>query len=241
MRINIFLILLFTSYLSYGSARVYVDHQNREVNISLKIFFYGNQAYRYPEVVAEIESQWPQRSLSVPKDYLWSDYKLNFQFEYEVLSDGQAYEQLKSNIFFEHNYIRLEEGLLEDESFVLSYGANCGVWYFSNGIGMSRTSAHEVGHLLGLPHPSKSFLESNDISLMCTRLTEVDPKYQYREEIRGTFGLPQLLDVRFRKLTDFDIRSLAELLIQRSGGGGQTNFSIGKVANFYFNEFGLPL
>lgn len=240
MNLKLLLILFFTPFFANGSARVEVNNDEKVLNVFLKIYFYGNQSYRYPEVVEEIESEWLKKMILIPENYPWANYKVNLQFDYQKVSDQLAAQLIDSNVSFENNFIRLEEGILTDESFVLSYGANCGLWYFSNGIGQSKTAAHEVGHLLGLPHPERSFVNTQDISLMATRLTEVDQAFQYQGEVRGTYGLPKLLDIRYRKLTDFDLETFAAVIGKSSQPGAQTTFNIGKVAHFYFNELGFP-
>ena len=236
------LILFFHVQNVYSSAEISINVSQKIISIDVDINFYGNLGTSGAKIAEnEILKSWVLPKHQFPKNSNFPNYLLKINLITKILTDFQAKSLLAINNDFKQNFIRLELGDLKSESFILSNGNNGGVWYMGAGIGKTKTAAHEFGHILGLGHltPNDQRGFGNTISIMSTKLTEVDLEAQNKNLNQTIFGFYQKCNISKRKVTDGDLVNLANV-IKKYSQGKFHKISLGLIPNFYYDENAIP-
>ena len=221
------------------SAIATLNHNSRELLISAKLYFYGNESSDdlARRIVQEINEMYNQPNVATERDK--QHYQVRFEVKYELVY-GDALVQLAiHNQDFTANFIRLEKQNYTTRSFMgFGLGDNAGHWITSDNLGTSTTAAHEFGHGLGLDHPP--YTDLRDLltapPIMAPRGTWVQPPYQWSPEVAaGEYG--GTLNPSHRKVSAAEVSEVVENLAFSSSGVA----FIGKLSNTLFDEMGNPL
>lgn len=204
-----------------------IDKIKARIKILSSIFLYGNQIseeIRF-RCEKEINSLWNE-----PRALIWlEEYPFLVEFETKVfLFPDLKPDDILSNKNPRNNYIRIEEFVYGNISFVDGLGSNTGYFKLDNLYEGSTTAAHEYGHTLGLAHPIDLDLRNEgQPGIMYPRGTLVKPKYQYDPtkkvgEVGGT------MHPMYRKVYQKDIDLLGlDILIKKNQS------VIGKLSSRY--------
>ncbi|MBL7714407.1 MAG: hypothetical protein JNL01_03000 [Bdellovibrionales bacterium] len=115
------------------------------------------------------------------------NYALRAEVTYVIVTLAEAQALANTNTDPSVNFIRFRKGGMPgDRSYYHSLGANSGVFYETDGIGTSTTTAHEFGHGLGLDHPSNfDWRKLGRPAIMCPRGTIVEAQYQWNPKAQA--------------------------------------------------------
>lgn len=122
----------------------------------------------------EINDMWNEN----PTDISINDsvYRVKFEIDY-IISDRQSLIDADSCAY---NYITvLNKTNAGDRSYYTGLGTQFGVFYTSDDLGHSTTTAHEFGHGLLLDHNFYDQREANPPGIMFARGTLVKPEFQW--------------------------------------------------------------
>lgn len=202
MKLVLLLMLTILSLESHSSALVRKDPEALTLTFESHIFLYGEADDELAQKIAEeINDVWNNQNIETPLD--GSLYDLKFKVTASAVPFSKVFELAQSTPEAAFNFVRVIPGPNSHltSSFMVGH-TNSGVWLLSQGLGNSKTSAHEYGHSLGLDHPAgESF--SGYPRIMLTDYYEVETPYQ----------LPSgKLDLTTRKVTEIDV---AELRLER--------------------------
>lgn len=129
MPLNVFPLILavLLTHSSLASLRVSLDRTQHTATLEMQINFYGAEAQRIaPIAMKEIADLWMKTPLVFPPTSPLAGYQIRWAVKGRILSEEQIDTLLARNTDYRQNFIRLEKGSLQKESFVLSNGANCG-------------------------------------------------------------------------------------------------------------------
>ena len=223
------LIALLFSVQAFGSAIVQLDSNRNLITVHGEIIFYGAQASEEiaQKAANEVQTYWNAGSNTEPATpYLTTmikgkSYQVVFEITHKVVSEQVANEMMQSNPSPELTFIKILQGVTAngDRSYMTSLGSNQGVWYLSDDIGKSTTTAHEFGHGLGLDHPiEEDWRGRGQPSIMCPRGTVVDAFYQWNPAApAGAAG--GTISPYKRKLIQWDINNLQFSVLEYSSTG----------------------
>jgi hypothetical protein len=162
-----------------------VDPHGLQLYIRSNIFLYGNsisEEVRF-NMEEEINTLWNE-----PRALLWFQYQpylINFAVKVFLFPDLKP-QNILANTNPRNNYIRVEETARGNISYVDGLGSNTGYFKLDNLYRFSTTSAHEYGHLIGLPHPEDLDIRGKGIpGIMYPRGTLVDAEFQYKPEVQA--------------------------------------------------------
>ncbi len=220
MKLLFAIILLFMTLKAFSSALVSKDPEALILTFKSHLFLYGEVDSELAlNIASEINNVWNDQSVEVPLD--GSLYKLKFEVTASVVSYDEALAVSLSTLHPAFNFIRILPAPNDHLTASFMVGnTNSGIWLLSQGLGYSRTAAHEYGHGLGLNHPQgESF--AGYPRIMLTDYYEVMPPYQLASG---------KLDLRMRKVTEVDVN---ELKLQRLIFDDQNLSSIGKFETIF--------
>ncbi len=184
-----------------------VEVHDVQITIFSHIITYGDaaDAELTNRIREEIETMWnePQAWITLEG----KSYIVVFRITAELKSDLDQYEVLQ-NADPRNNYIRIEDFVIGNISFVDGLGCNTGYFKVENLYIGSTTAAHEYGHTLGLDHPHNlDYRGKGAPAIMYPRGTLVDPQYQYDPtKPAGVTG--GTMHPMYRKVLKEDVESL---------------------------------
>jgi hypothetical protein len=238
----LFLAIIIYSLNAQSSAIIQINEQFKEIKINVHLIFYGDKASTFSKVaIQEIQSAWTAKEFFFPEGSVYPSYRMKINLTSQTVSEMKAQTLAEDNKDYKNNFIRLDQGEVDKESFVLSNGANSGVWYAAQGIGKSKTAAHEFGHILGLGHLNPNIIKDKaTVSIMATKMTEVSDKKFQNLTGNTIFGFKDKLNISFRQVTDNDLSQLATLFHEQQLLKKVAVFEFGKIPSFIFDKNGIP-
>ncbi len=179
--------------------------------------FYSNLNFSGPaatpqiayESAAEISRLWNESRSQV--FYLVGYYRVRF-----FISVNYHTAPIRDSGSCADNYITVERGDPRTSRSWYKLGGRRGVFYLTDGLGYSTTTAHEFGHGLGLDHDPLEQIFSSIPGIMFARGTLVPRQYQWNPgSMPGAPG--GSLNPRYRKVRTLDILHLDLSRLQFSG------------------------
>lgn len=188
MSILFIVILAFFQTSLHASALLIKDQTNYVMTARSHLYLYGQVDENLAsQISTEINQVWNEGRPKVVLNQV--QYDLVFEVTASVISLKTA-RDLSEQPNPINNYICLLPGPNDNVSVSFIVGhTNSGVWLLSNGLGFSKTTAHEYGHTLGLEHPE------GDSYVGIPRIM-ITPYYNPN------------LDLRDRKVLEADIQEL---------------------------------
>ncbi len=175
--------------------------------IKAAIVIYGSAASEQlaKQLESETAAMWNEPNGQTFIDGVMYQVKFEVPYVFVPLLDSKMVTDNKNP---NYNFIRIEDYLPGNISFVDGLGANTGCYMTENLYEGSTTAAHEFGHMLGLPHPDDNDLRGKGIpGIMYARGTIVDQQYQY--DIYAQPGAAGgTMHPKNRKVQQFDIDHL---------------------------------
>ncbi len=197
--------------------------------ISAHIIFYGNKAGRKycSKIVREIQTAYNEPSVTTEID--GKNYKVVFEFTFEVVPIKDIIEKIANNRDIKNNFVRLEEST--EHSIMVG---NSGFWSTNDDLGKSKTAPHEMGHGLGLKHPISGDLRGKgQPNIMSARGNFVDKEYQWDVNAKaGETG--GTLNPYTRKVTEQDVLDIIKPL--KFDKRGRAN--VGTMLNLVYDAHG---
>lgn len=214
------------------------NDQNKIVELSAKLIFYGAQATEElaQKIAAEIRDLYhePEAFITLNEE----TYAVRMMIDYEVVSFDEVIPLAYQNTNFRCNFIRIEAQNHVTRSFMgFGLGDNVGHWITSDNLGESTTAAHEFGHALGLDHPERiDFRGMENPGIMAPRGTIVDAHLQWNPLVAaGEYG--GTLNPLHRRVQAYEIEAILNEIIFDDNGCAE----IGHLTNVLFSENGYPL
>jgi len=185
------------------------DLQRGLILIRSHIVTYGHaaDAVLTERIRAEIESMWNEPQTTITRH--GRSLLVRFVITAAYVPALQP-EEVYYNTDPRNNYFRIEKTAMGNISSVDGLGSNTGFFLLDNLYEGSTTAAHEYGHTLGLPHPSRiDFRGEGHPPIMCPRGTLVDAEFQYNSNaVAGDNQNGGTMHPRFRQVKDADIQAL---------------------------------
>ena len=209
---------LTTSLTSFGSAMVQIDQDRHLITVKGEIIFYGPLASEEvaQKAATEVQTYWNGGTDPTPATQYFTTlvkgnkFQVVFEITHQVVSVADAAAMQKSNPGAELTFIQVLQGVAAngDRSYMTGLGSNQGVWYLSDNLGLSSTTAHEYGHGLGLDHPMEGdWRGRGQPAIMCPRGTIVDADFQYTPTAPAG-GPGGTMSPYKRKVVQWDINNL---------------------------------
>lgn len=207
----------------------------KEIRVRAHIYLYGTCATQElaDAIAEEINRMWNEPFVEIA----WAGVSRLVRFEVFCSSIGceSTLTLMETNTNHEVNFVRIEEeNILKRSMMGYGLGQNSGHWIVGDQLGKSTTAAHEFGHALGLPHPSRiDYRGQGAPPLMCPRGTWVDAEYQWNPLVQvHEFG--GTMNPKHRKVHIDEVRAILENAEYQSDG----KWIIGEVVNTFYDELG---
>jgi len=218
LKLLVLVLGLTSSLASYGSAMVHLDVDHSLITVKGQIIFYGPLASEEvaQKATTEVQTYWNGGTDNAPATQYFTTlvkgkkYQVTFEITHQVVTVAEAAQMQKSNPSPELTFIQVLQGnaAAGDRSYMTGLGSNQGVWYLSDNLGLSSTTAHEYGHGLGLDHPMQGdWRGRGQPAIMCPRGTIVDADYQYTPTAPAG-GPGGTMSPYKRKVVQWDINNL---------------------------------
>lgn len=220
------------------SAIAIINREEKKINVSARLFFYGNHASTElgQAICDEISLMYNDADAIVSLED--GEYSVFFDIKFAVVEGTDIVDLAKFNRDHRNNFIRIEEKNHAERSFMgFGLGDNVGHWLISDNLGKSTTAAHEFGHGLGLDHPKDVDLRGRGIPpIMAPRGTLVDAQYQWAPTaIAGEFG--GTLQPLHRRVKEEEVLQIFDNLTFTK----ENMYKIGHLSNILFDQIGNPL
>jgi hypothetical protein len=187
-----------------ASALMKIDEATKTILVEARMVYSGEAAT--PKIAKattdEIRNMWNE----VPTQVQINQSLYNVKFKIDYVIDSSM--KLSNGSSCAYNYIEiLNKTDPSDRSYYAGLGSQYGVFYTSDDLGHSTTSAHEFGHGLMLDHNDSYQLDAPVPGIMFARGTLVKPEFQWNPkanpgEVGGT------LNPKHRKVRSEDIQSI---------------------------------
>lgn len=209
---------LFVSSAAFAGATFELNPATNEILMKGKMVYYGDNvnAAIAAKATKEIQDMWSglgvraeDAPLNLTVKVGTKSYKLRAVFTQEIVTTTQAQAMAATNRDPSVNFIRFRKGGQPgDRSYYHGLGANSGVFYESDDIGISTTAAHEFGHGVSLDHPNEfDWRGRGRPAIMCPRGTIVDAQYQWDPNAQA--GQPGgTMSPYWRRVTQWDIDNI---------------------------------
>lgn len=215
------------------SGEVTINKQSKTITVTSNLVMYGGAASTAlaKSTAKDIQDKWNAAAGKVKIDGV--EYKVQFSVTGSY-NENLTAGDISKNTDIKNNYIRAEETVAGNISYMDDAGSNTGYYLLNNikGDG-STTEAHEFGHGYGLEHPEDGDLRGEgQPGIMAARGTLVDAQYQYNAKAKaGEAG--GTINPEKRKVTQGDINNLGldKLKFDKSGKA-----NLGKLTNKYHEK-----
>ena len=210
-----------------------IDKKNKTITVHSNMIFYGGSANSNiaTSTARDIQDKWNNANGKVSID--GAEYSVRFSITGTYNKDLTK-KDVESNTDIKNNFIRVEETVDGNISFVDGAGSNTGYFLLKNiQADGSTTEGHEYGHGLGLEHPANTDIRGfGPPGIMFPRGTIVDPEYQYNKNAKaGEYG--GTVNPEKRSVTQDDINNLGlDKLKYDSNGKSQ----LGKITKIYHEK-----
>lgn len=210
-----------------------IDKKNKTITVHSNLILYGGSASAAlaKSTAKDIQDKWNAAGGKVKIDGV--EYKVKFSVKGSY-NDKLTKDDVSKNTDIRNNYIRVEETVAGNISYMDGAGSNSGYYKLDNiKADGSTTEAHEFGHGYGLDHPADLDLRGDgQPGIMYPRGTLVDPAYQY--DPKAPAGGPGgTINPEKRKVTQEDINNLGldKIKYDKDGKG-----KLGKITNVYHEK-----
>ncbi|MGK0367641.1 MAG: hypothetical protein ACI9QD_000779 [Thermoproteota archaeon] len=176
MKKSIVAILCLVSSFAYSSALVLKDTENQTIKVIVHFVYSG------PAVTAELaqdstdemDQMWNETPTSIRLD--GKNYDISFDISYSV-ANGLILNNVGSCAY---NFVQIKDKVNAwDRSFYAGLGSRYAVFFTSDKLGTSTTTAHEYGHGLMLEHDHGDQRSELTPGIMSARGTLVRAQYQW--------------------------------------------------------------
>jgi hypothetical protein len=209
-----------------------------EAVVRASLFLYGTYADDTiaKKIQDEINRMWNHPLVMFP--YNFKNYKVIFEISCKSVEIDTAKALMKSNTSYENNFVRIEEKNKVERSMMgFGLGQNSGHWLITDNLGESTTAAHEFGHALGLPHPSRiDYRFTGYPPIMAPRGTWVDAEYQW-SPLADVGAEGGTMNPKHRRVNQEEVFGVLSGLVEVSSN----SFIIGQIPNTFFGILGEPL
>ncbi len=210
-----------------------INQKTKTITVSSNLIIYGGSASAAlaKSTAKDIQDKWNAAGGKVNIGGV--SYKVKFAVTGTYNKDLTK-EDVSKNTDIKNNYIRVEETVAGNISYMDGAGSNSGYFKLGNiqGDG-STTEAHEFGHGYGLDHPEDGDLRGEgQPGIMNPRGSIVDPEFQYNPKAKPGEG-GGTINPEKRKVTQKDIDNLGLDKIQYDKNG---KGKLGKITNEYHEK-----
>ena len=215
------------------SGEVTINEQSKTITVTSNLTLYGGAASAAlaKSTAKDIQDKWNAAGGKVKIDGV--EYKVQFSVTGSY-DENLTAGDISKNKDIKNNYIRVEETVAGNISYMDDAGSNTG-YYLLNNIKSdgSTTEGHEFGHGYGLEHPEDGDLRGEgQPGIMAARGTLVDGQYQYNPKAKaGEAG--GTINPEKRKVTSGDIKNLGldKLKYDKNGKA-----NLGKLTNTHHEK-----
>ena len=203
---------LLSSGMAHSSALVEFDDIGKIIHVSARLIYTGPALTEEIAKAAtgEIQRMWSENPTTVSVNS--EKYKVDFNIQY-LLADRIKISDTES---CGYNFITvLNKTDPGDRSYYEGLGSRNGVFYTSDALGTSTTSAHEFGHGLMLDHNDGDQRNAEVPGIMFARGTLVKSKFQWDPKAQaGAAG--GTINPIYRKVRTVDIQAIPFGSLDRS-------------------------
>lgn len=231
MKAIIFLFIMISSNLSFGSALVTKDDLNKKLLIEVNLHFYGTKDTTLAETCFnEIQSTWGQEKIAITLDK--EEYEASFLIKSRSISRFKAQVAIKLGRDIRENYIELVEsesriGLKNPDGYLPFVGANTGAFNSDLVNSPFFACSHEFGHIIGIGERNNP---RNEPSMM-TQAGVMTPFVEFQnhavDEVYRSFNSIGTFNQRLRKIGPVEYDSLERGISHSTFKNGKAN--LGKL------------
>jgi hypothetical protein len=189
---------------AHSSALIERDDVSKTIKVIGRIVYSGSALTDEIAVdsTREIQDMWSD----TPTDVLINGVNYRVSFEIDHVIDGR--QRIGNADSCAYNFVKvLPKTSPGDRSYYAGLGSRNAVFYTSDGLGTSTTTAHEFGHGLMLDHNDGDQREAEVPGIMFARGTLVRSEYQWNPN--ADFGAPGgTINPKYRKVRAEDIQAI---------------------------------
>ena len=189
---------------AHSSALIERDDVSKTIKVIARMVYSGSALTKEiaEDSTREIQDMWSEK----PTDVLINSMKYRVVFEIDhVINKGKRIQNAESCAY---NFVSvLPKTSPGDRSYYAGLGSRNAVFYTSDGLGTSTTTAHEFGHGLMLDHNHGDQRDAEVPGIMFARGTLVRSEYQWNPS--AELGAPgSTINPKYRKVRSIDIQSI---------------------------------